>query len=279
MNQLLKVIIAIFCFLSIITGGVLWVVFGDPSINRHWQFQVYQNNIELVSALAFDSQNNLYATEEKKLNKGRLIKITPQHQIEIKLTNLNKPDGLTYLNNTLYLTQEYDNAPITVLKDQQISTIPNTNKAEQISATLENNLLVIEDNKNKGRLLKINLNTHKTTVLLTDLSEAEGVCQSSTGVIYFTEKTKGLLEKLENGQRSIVLAELDHPSALTCLANEQVLISEERTNFGRLLSYQKGQITVIASRLRAPQEVIMGADGALYLAEQNKNRILRFEKK
>ncbi len=268
--------IALFIVLATLVN--FWIIWGSPVIHTDWKYQVYQDNIKFVSALAFDEQGHLYTNHERKRNQGSLIKIQ-QNTRSILQSNINKPDGLLYFNHTLYASSESANAPIMVFKQDQLqTTIAGVNNVEGISLGQHQQLLAIEDHHTQGRLLQINPITHQITVLLTHLEEAEGVCQAPNGIIYFTEKRKGMLEQLKDGQRSLVLNHLKSPSFINCLHNGALLISEERTNFGRLLYYEAGRLTVIASRLRAPQEVKL-YKGALYLAEQNRHRILKFELK
>lgn len=65
------------------------------------------------------------------------------------------------------------------------------------------------------------------------------------------------------------------PAFLNRLDDGTILITDDRTNVGRLLRYRQGAIDVLATHLRSPQSVIVGTDGAFYLAEQRKGRILR----
>ena len=67
----------------------------------------------------------------------------------------------------------------------------------------------------------------------------------------------------------------DRTAYLYCLQDGSIFILEDRVNFGRLLHYDNGRLDILASRLRSPQSIVIGPDGAYYLAEQRRNRILR----
>ena len=147
--------------------------------------------------------------------------------------------------------------------------------AEGIASAGPDKILVIEDRKEDGRLLRIEPATAGIEVLLRGLHEAEGVCQSPDGDIYFVEKTSDHLSRYSGGQVFTAATGLDSPAFLNCLDDGTILITEDRTNFGRLLRYRHGAIEVLAEHLRSPQSVIVGADGAYYIAEQRTARILR----
>jgi glucose/arabinose dehydrogenase len=254
--------------------GLLYAFFGAPKLADGLHYRVFAENLEEVSALAFDENGDLYATLEKRHGQGQLVHIR-QGLTSILLDNMNKPDGILRRGNTLYITNEVGRHAILVYESGTVRYLEGASGAEGIASAGPDKILVIEDKKQDGRLLRIDPATAEIEVLLSGLQEAEGVCQDPGGDIYYVEKTSDHLSRYRSGRVTIALTGLVNPAFLNCLDDGTILITEDRTNFGRLLRYRQGAIEVLATHLRSPQSVIIGDDGAFYLAEQRKGRILR----
>jgi hypothetical protein len=71
---------------------------------------------------------------------------------------------------------------------------------------------------------------------------------------------------------------LTKPAYLYCDdSRDGVWITEDRRHFGRLLfASVGGSFQIIATGLSSPQSLDFDNDGNLFLAEQGKNRILKF---
>jgi hypothetical protein len=253
---------------------LLHAFFGAPGLSAGLRYQVFADHLEEVSALAFDNAGDLYATLEKRHGQGELVLL---HQgLPLKLLgNLDKPDGILLRGNKLYITNEAGNHGLAVYTSGTLDYLDGTIGAEGIASAGPDKILVIEDRKADGRLLRIEPATAEIEVLLSGLHEAEGVCQGPDGDIYFVEKTSDRLSRYRDGKVFTAATGLHSPAFLNCLDDGTILITEDRTNFGRLLRYRQAVIEVLATHLRSPQSVIVGADGAYYLGEQRKSRILR----
>jgi hypothetical protein len=254
--------------------GLLYAFFGAPKLADGLHYRVFAENLEEVSALAFDENGDLYATLEKRHGQGQLVHIR-QGLTSILLDNMNKPDGILRRGDTLYITNEVGRHAIIVYESGTVRYLEGASGAEGIASAGPDKILVIEDKKQDGRLLRIDPATAEIEVLLSGLKRAEGVCQDPGGDIYYVEKTSDRLSRYRSGRVTIALTGLVNPAFLNCLDDGTILITEDRTNFGRLLRYRQGAIEVLATHLRSPQSVIIGDDGAFYLAEQRKGRILR----
>ena len=254
-----------------------WVFLGPPVVTDGWSYEVWTENLPEVSALAFDQRGGLYATLELRNGNGKLVHLLDGKEPRVLLDGMNKPDGMSKLGDTLYISNESGNTPIIEFSQGKKRVIQGPDKVEGIVAVKGDKLILVEDRKSNGRLIRISLGSQEMEVLLDGLEEAEGVCQDAQGNIYFTEKTKGILSKYSAGEK-IPLISLHNPAFLNCLDDGSILITEDHTNFGRLLNYYEGKLTEIASHLRSPQTAIQDSAGVIYLAEQRKNRILRFER-
>jgi streptogramin lyase len=100
-----------------------------------------------------------------------------------------------------------------------------------------------------------------------------------SGIVFYVEKTADTVYKIEDGLTTPFVSGLNKPGYLHCdEARGGIWITEDRNNFGRLIfSTGQGSSVVVASGLSLPQSLDFDESGALFLAEQGMNRILRFE--
>jgi len=248
--------------------------FGSPRLAGGLRYQVFAEDLEAVSALAFDGKGDLYATLEKRHGQGQLVHIR-QGKIQEVLGGLDKPDGILLQGDTLYVTSEDGPHGLLAYASGVRRDLDGAFGAEGIAGAGSGKILIIEDRKPAGRLLRIDPATAEIEVLLEGLQQSEGVCETPGGEIYFVEKTSDKLSRYTDGQSVAAATGLTKPAFLNCLADGSILITEDRTNFGRLLRYHDGTIEILARFLSAPQSVVVGPDGAYYLAEQRNNRILK----
>lgn len=237
-------------------------------------YQVFEENLEKVSALAFDSSDDLYATLEKTHGEGQVVRIRQGKTSEL-LGHLEKPDGILRRGDTLFITNESGPHGLLAYRSGTLRYLDGPSGAEGIGSAGPGKILVIEDRKDDGRLLRIDTTTAGMEVVLNGLREGEGVCQSANGDIYYVEKASDRLSLYTDGQVVTAATGLVKPAFLNCLPDGSILITEDRTNFGRLIAYRHGALQVLASNLRSPQSAVVGPDGAYYVAEQRRNRILK----
>lgn len=274
-NSIIKGLVFIIPILAGILGWLWWALLGPPVVGKGWSYQVWKEDLPEVSALAFDQRGGLYATLELRNGNGKLLHLVSGKEPRVLLGGMNKPDGISRLGDVLYLSNEAGGTPVIEFSRGKKRVIRGPFEVEGIQAIPGAKLLLVEDRSSGGRLIRMAPDSGKMEVLLDDLVQAEGVCQDAHGNIYFTEKTRGLLQKYSAGKRTTVYL-LSNPAYLNCVDDGSILITEDHTNFGRLLRFHGGKLTEIASHLRSPQAAIQDDRGTIYLAEQRKNRILRF---
>jgi len=239
-----------------------------------WHYEVYFNDVEGISELR-QKDNVLYATQELRRSRGQLIRII-DGKIEVLAAGLNKPAGILFLGEKIFVTMEGGNPGLMVYSDGKIEYIEGVISGEGI-ATLNENLLVIEDNGHQGRLLSLNSETMKPKVLVSGLNEGEGLCSFPDGRIYYSEKGLHRVSSYFNGVITSEPNVFRKPGYLACRSDGSLLVTEDSSSQGRLLKLDaSGEVSVIASFLRSPQAVLSLGENELLLAEQGRNRILRF---
>ena len=255
--------------------GVLYGYFASPRLAAGLDYEVYAQGLDGVAALAFDRDGALYATLERSHDDGQVVRIF-RGQVSTVLDDLDKPDGLLLQNDAMYVTNEAGKHGLVVYQAGERRDLAEVNDAEGISASQGGKILVIEDRKETGRLIRLDPDSGRIEVLLDALRQSEGVCESPDGDVYFAVKTADSLQRYAgDGKTAVAASGLAKPAFLNCLADGSVLITEDRTNFGRLLRYRDGRLEVLARHLHSPQSAVIGPDGATYVAEQNRQRILR----
>lgn len=239
-------------------------------------YQVYHDHLDKVSALAWDeAQKGVYVTLEKRNHRGKLLFIDAQHHLTPILSGLYKPDGLAYIGQTLYLSQEGNNQPLLEIKANAVTQAFYGIHYGEGLATSADHLWIIEDTKGpQGRLIKINPLTDKRDLILSGLTEAEGLCRTADGTLYFTEKAAGNVYQLVKGKPTIIASNLNHPSYLFCLDKDQLFITEDDRQNARLLYYHDGKVIPLLSGLKAAQTLIPVSNHQWLLAEQDRDRIL-----
>ncbi len=243
-------------------------------VSDGWHYEVFVGNLEGVSELR-QKDKVLYATQELRHSRGQLIRILDGN-IEVLVAGLNKPAGISFLNEKIFVTIEGGGPGLIAYENGETRDITGVIAGEGID-TLNGNLLVIEDNGRQGRLLSIDGVTLETEVLLSGLDEGEGLCSFPDGRIFYSEKG---LHRVSSYLKGVITRapEIFHkPGYLTCSSDGSLLVTEDSSAQGRLLKLDtNGEVTIIASFLRSPQAVLLLGDNELLLAEQGRNRILRF---
>ena len=254
--------------------GLAYTLFSPPHVAEGLKYEVFAEDLEAVSALAFDPDGDLYATLELRNGEGQVVHIQ-RGLVRKVLGNLDKPDGILLRGDALFITNEGGSHGLVVYESGRVRYLDGVTKGEGITGTGEGEIVVVEDREQHGRLLRIDPESDEIEVLLDRLKESEGVCQSPDGRIYFVERALDHLSYYADGRKVPAATGLEDPGYLHCLADGSILITEDRKRSGRVLRYRESRIEVLARNLHAPQAVIIGADGAYYLSEQGKNRILK----
>ncbi len=251
-----------------------WHFAGPVSTGPGWRWEEYRGGLEAVSEI-ISVDGDLYVTLERRKFQGRVLKLSPG-KVEVILDGLNKPSGIVVMDGSLFVTVEGQEPGLLVRRGESTRYLPGVIRGEGIDRFDAHHVIVIEDNRENGRLLKVNIDNFSIDVLLTGLNEGEGVCLHPDRRIFYTEKKLNRLSVWDGEHSSIVLDDLYRPSYISCLQNGDLLISEDSSNRGRLLRLATdGSLEVIARRLKSPQAALVLGNGDILLAEQGQDRILR----
>lgn len=268
-----KIVLFVVATITVLSLVTVFLFLGPPSVNEDWQYREFANDLTKVSALSVDDTGSVYALLEEKA--GKLIRLTGKSR-EILMDDLHKPDGITRLGDNIIITEEVSKGRVIQYSPRSDTrkTLTTLDNAEGVDIGPDGNLYIVEDLK-QGELIRLQPDGSKS-VLLQGLREPEGVCVNQSGDILIAEKLAGDVLRLRGDSVSVYLQGLHKPDFIKCDPDGSLWITEDKTNFGRLLHFRDGRLNVIAARLRSPQGIAITRSGELLLAEQGRNRILAF---
>lgn len=276
-RKLFKIVMGAVAIIILALGAALYNLYAPVSTMTGWQYTELVQNLPNISAVETDANGNIYALIEEKAGQGYLLSLRSGVRERV-LDGLSKPDGMIPDGSDFIISEEAVNGRLIRFSPEtrRSTTLATLQLAEGIAADENGNFFVVEDN-DPGRMVRVNKNGN-VDVLFDDLKKAEGVCIAATGSIYIAEKATGRILIVEKGIKKTFLEGLQKPGVVYCASNDELWITEDRTNAGRLLHFHNQQIDVIASHLHSPQGISFDKQDRLLLAEQGRGRILAFSR-
>ncbi len=264
--------------LSSIATFFVWQHFWPVKSDAGWSYEVYLDDIPMVSALAMDRQSNLFVSQEFRNGKGLIFKRSRDGTRQDIVTHLSKPDGLAVYQDGIVIGQEVDGAKLLWWRDGKATPLLIGQSIEGLTSDGPT-LFAVEDRKLQGRLLRYDAAEKNVEVLRDGLDESEGVAVCPDGGLFFTEKNFGWIKRfVKNAQDEIVVRGLHSPSFLMC-DEDGLWITEDLTHQARLLLWDtSGKLHTVLSHLRSPQTIIATGPNRYLLAEQGRGRILELRR-
>ncbi len=264
--------------LSSIATFFVWQHFWPVKSDAGWSYEVYLDDIPMVSALAMDRQSNLFVSQEFRNGKGLIFKRSRDGTRQDIVTHLSKPDGLAVYQDGIAIGQEVDGAELLWWHDGKATPLLIGQSIEGLTSDGPT-LFAVEDRKLQGRLLRYDAAEKNVEVLRDGLDESEGVAVCPDGGLFFTEKNFGWIKRfVKNAQDEIVVRGLHSPSFLMC-DEDGLWITEDLTHQARLLLWDtSGKLHTVLSHLRSPQTIIATGPNRYLLAEQGRGRILELRR-
>ncbi|WP_256657367.1 strictosidine synthase family protein [Pseudomonas sp. 2FE] len=242
-----------------------------------WDYRVFHDGIERVSALVRDAQGALFISQEFADGKGTILRRSTDGSLKAVLSGLSKPDGLALYRDGVAVSQEGGRLPVLLLQGNQAEPLFSADNVEGVASD-GHYLYAIEDKK-LGRLLRYDPSNGEVVTLRDGLDEGEAITACADGRLFFTEKKKGWIKQWQaTGEDKLVQANLNEPGFLLCSA-DGLWITEDATHMARVLLLDPaGQLQVILQHLRSIQTIIALEPGRYLLAEQGRNRILEIKR-
>ncbi len=264
--------------LSSIATFFVWQHFWPVKSDAGWSYEVYLDDIPMVSALAMDRQSNLFVSQEFRNGKGLIFKRSRDGTRQDIVTHLSKPDGLAVYQDGIVIGQEGYGAKLLWWRDCKATPLLIGHSIEGLTSDGPT-LFAVEDRKLQGRLLRYDAAEKNVEVLRDGLDESEGVAVCPDGGLFFTEKNFGWIKRfVKNAQDEIVVRGLHSPSFLMC-DEDGLWITEDLTHQARLLLWDtSGKLHTVLSHLRSPQTIIATGPNRYLLAEHGRGLILELRR-
>lgn len=260
--------------LATAAGFLAWQHFYPVQAAEGWRYRVVHEDVKKAAALGIDKDGNLLVSQELRDGQGSIISIDGNGKRTVLVNGLTKPDGLTPFMGGFAFSQETANAPVALLKDGTVTDLFTGNSAQGLKA--DGPLLyTIEDRKGDGRLMRYDARDQSLTVLRDGLSETESfeICPGDRRL--YTVKEAGLVRQMsEDKTDPVFLRGLKEPTFLLC-DKRGLWIVEDQTHMARLwLLGPDGELRVVLSHLRAPQELMPVGEDRYLLAEGGRDRVI-----
>ena len=255
-------------------GFFAWQSFYPVSAATGWSVQTVHRDVPKAASLMPMPDGSLMISQELNDAKGSIVRIHPDGQRDVVVSNLSKPDGMFATHGGWVFSQETGNAPVSFLKDGVVSELFRGENVQGLWVEGDD-LYAIEDRKDNGRLLRYRWGDQSLTVVRDKLHEGESITRCTDGRMLYTEKKKGVVRELtDDGSDPVLLSGLNKPTFLMC--DERGLwVNEDSTHRARLLLIDKqGQQQTILSFLKAPQSIVPTDRGTYLLAEGGRDRVL-----
>lgn len=255
-------------------GFLGWQHFWPVAAAAEWQYRVLADDLPVVSALAADGQGGLYASLELKNGEGRIVQIAADGGRRTVKGGFSKLDGMVRYRGGIAYSQEEDHTPVRWWHGDRDDVLFDGRDVEEL-ATDGRYLYAIEDRPQDARLLRYDPDSGEVTTLRDGLEVAEGVAVCPDGRLFYLEKKKGWVKRLQpDGHDTTVAEGLNAPGFLMC-DGAGLWVSEDATHRARLLLLDdSGRVQVVLSHLRSAQTVLPVGPGRYVLAEQGRNRVL-----
>lgn len=255
-------------------GFFAWQSFYPVSAATGWSVQTVHRDVPKAASLMPMPDGSLMISQELNDAKGSIVRIHPDGQRDVVVSNLSKPDGMFATHGGWVFSQETGNAPVSFLKDGVVSELFRGENVQGLWVEGDD-LYAIEDRKDNGRLLRYRWGDQSLTVIRDKLHEGESITRCTDGRMLYTEKKKGVVRELtDDGSDPVLLSGLNKPTFLMC--DERGLwVNEDSTHRARsLLIDKQGRQQTILSFLKAPQSIVPTDRGTYLLAEGGRDRVL-----
>lgn len=223
-------------------------------------------------SLAVDAAGRLrYVTLETR--PGRLVELTAAGPRTV-FGEFGEPDGLLASAGSLIVTEEEPAGRIMAydLATATPRVLARMASPEGLLRRPDGGVVVSQDRPD-GKLWL--LRDDAAPQLLADgLDQPEGLCALPDGRIGIAESGRGRILAWGPAGMQVLAEDLDGIDQLACGADGSLWAVLSQTRRGELIHIRSGHRRVIASHLREPQGITLGADGSVYLAETRADRVL-----
>lgn len=223
-------------------------------------------------SLALDATGQLrYVTLETR--PGRLVELTPMGPRTV-FGDFGEPDGLLVGAGTAIVTEEEPAGRVMAyhLATTTLRVLARMTSPEGLLRWPDGSLVVSQDQPD-GKLWLLR-DGAAPQLLVDGLDQPEGLCALPDGRIGIAESGRGRILAWGPTGMQVLADDLDGIDQLACGADGSLWAVLSQARCGELVHIRNGRRRVIASHLREPQGIVLGADRSVYLAETRASRVL-----
>jgi len=241
-----------------------------------YTIEVVARGIRWVDGLAWHPNGALLATEEYR--GGGLLKIDPVTGASTYVVrDLADPDNIAVIDGQVYVSEEDPRGRIVRIDGLESLHVfaSGLDNPEGLDLGPDGRLYVAEHTAD-GHVFSFSLEGARKT--LARVTNGEGLRVLPDGTVLVAETSEDRVVAIDpRGKSSVFVAGITAPDGIAydpVLA--RVLVTEDAAP-GRLLAVDlaTGELSTVATGLHAPQTMLVESDGAIVLAEQGEDRVLR----
>lgn len=241
-----------------------------------YSVEVVARDVRRVDGLAWHPSGALLATEEYR--GGGLVKIDPVSGASTYVVrDLADPDNIVVVDGQIYVSEE--DAKGRILRIDPLENLhvfaSGLDGPEGLDLGPDERLYVAE-HAVAGHVFSFSLDGERST--LASVVNGEGLRVLPDGTVLVAETSEDRVVAIDpSGHKSDFVTGITAPDGIAYDADRaRVLVTEDAAP-GRLLSVDlaTGELGTIATGLNAPQTMLIEPDGAIVLAEQGEDRVLR----
>lgn len=238
--------------------------------------ELVAREVRRVDGLAWHPNGALLATEEYR--GGGLLMIDPMSGASRYIArDLSDPDNIVVFDRQIYVSEEDRKGRILRIDSLENLHVfaSGLDGPEGLDIGPDERLYVAE-HAVAGHVFSFSLAGERET--LASVVNGEGLRVLPDGTVLVAETSENRVTAIDSrGQKSEFVAGITAPDGIAYdPLRERVLVTEDAAP-GRLLSVDlaTGALSVVATGLNAPQTMLVESDGAIVLAEQGEDRVLR----
>lgn len=256
---------------------VLGIASAGAADQLEVRFSVVAEGIPSPDGLVLDPAGNLYVASEQR--DGSVLRIAPSGERTVVAEGLARPDNLIQdADGNLYVSEEQPQGRVSRIAPDGLRTVlAQLNNPEGLAFDAAGVLYIGEDREH-GRIVR--LVGDRAELVAGGLARPEGIAFDGDGNLYVNETTSGQVTRIRpDGTREAFVPSglLQEPDGIAYSARYGGFFVTEDLEQGRLCFIRlDGQVVPIGVPLSWPQGLLVDAEGALYVSEQGRHRVLRF---
>lgn len=251
--------------------------YDSAVVSEDYEVAVVATDIAFIDGLAFHPAGGILATEEYR--GGGVVHVDPASGARSHLIrDLASPDNLIVVDGRIYVTEEDTRGRIVELDELlTASTFADGLVRPEGMDLGPDGALYIAEHSPSGKVYRFEMDGSRQTI--GPVTNGEGLrCLPDGSIVVAETSADRIVRFLPDGTKvTITEGTVSAPDGVAYDADGgRILVSEDAAP-GRIveIDVDSGEVSTIASGLNLPQTMLIEESGAILVAEQGEDRILR----